>query len=404
MSEVRASRAQLGDRSLFPELTARAYLAHASISPVSARIRAAVEALLDDYERGGALAYARWAAQRRRLREQLAELVGARSEDIALVSSTTRGISDIALCIPWSPGDRVLLFCGEFPANVTPWQRAAELYSLKRRFLDARDYLEDPAGALSALEAELALGARLVAVSAVEFQTGLRMPLARMAEICHAHGAELAVDAVQACGAVPVDVVKEQIDYLSSGAHKFLMGLEGAGFVYVSPRVVGRLRPRVAGWLSHEQPDSFLHAGPGHLRYDRPIRQSADFLEGGTLSAVGFAALGASVEVLLELGVPAIFSHVNRYLDELEPLVVARGFRSLRAPDPERRSCILSFLPKPGMNLEQLRTALGKRGVVCAIPDGLLRFAPHWPNHLDEIPLVDRVLCEALAEMDGAGG
>jgi selenocysteine lyase/cysteine desulfurase len=206
------------------------------------------------------------------------------------------------------------------------------------------------------------------------------------------------VDAVQACGAVPLDVVKEQIDYLSSGAHKFLMGLEGAGFVYVNPRVVTRLRPRVAGWLSHEEPDRFLFAGQGHLRYDRPIRQSADFLEGGTLSAVGFAALGASVETLLELGIPAIFAHANRYLDELEPLVVARGFRSLRAPDSERRSCILSLVPPPGVNLAALRTALAKRGVVCAIPDGLLRFAPHWPNHRDEIPLVVRALDEALAD------
>jgi selenocysteine lyase/cysteine desulfurase len=400
MQDLRASRLlpQLGDKSLFAELSARAYLAHASISPVSARVRAAVQALLDDYAHEGALAHSSWAARRRRLRDQLAVLIGAHPEDIALVSSTTRGISDIALCIPWSTGDRVLLFSGEFPANVTPWQRAADLYSLEVRFLDAHDYLEDPARALVELEAELGRGARLVAVSAVEFQTGLRMPLARMAELCHAHGAELAVDAVQACGAVPLDVAREQIDYLSCGAHKFLMGLEGAGFVFVSPRAVTRLRPHVAGWLSHEEPDSFLYAGPGHLRYDRPIRQSADFLEAGTLSAVGFAALGASVETLLELGVPAIFAHVNRYLDELEPLVVARGFRSLRARDAERRSCILSLVPPAGVNLGELRNALGKRGVVCAIPDGLLRFAPHWPNHLGEIPLVARALDEALDE------
>ena len=83
--------------------------------------------------------------------------------------------------------------------------------------------------------------------------------------------------------------------------------------------------------------------------------------------------------------------------------MVARGFHGLRARDPERRSCILRLLPETRLDLEQLGTALGERGVVCAIPDGLLRFAPHWPNCSDEIRLVVRALDEALAETARAG-
>src|SRR5262245_1296445 len=89
---------------------------------------------------------------------------------------------------------------------------------------------------LEALEGELLRGAvRLVAVSAVQFQSGLRMPLQAMSRMCHVHGAELFVDGVQACGVVPVDVRAEGIDYLACGSHKWLMGLEGAGFLYVAP-------------------------------------------------------------------------------------------------------------------------------------------------------------------------
>src|SRR6185369_9998242 len=112
--------------------------------------------------------------------------------------------------------------------------------------------------------AELLRGARLVAISAVEFQSGLRTPFAELAALCHAHGAELSVDAVQACGAVPIDVGAMGIDYLACGSHKWMMGLPGAGFLYAAPGRVEALRPHVAGWLSHEDGLDFLFRGPGH--------------------------------------------------------------------------------------------------------------------------------------------
>src|SRR5262249_30545396 len=161
--------------------------------------------------------------------------------------NTSRGMSDVALCFPWRRGDRVILFEGEFPANVTPWQRAAETFGLsiawvplsafhdgaasgpKPRAGMARAIASSEEAGLDRLRAELARGARLVAVSAVQFQTGLRMPVESMAALCHASGAEIFIDAVQCCGAVPIDAGASGVDYLASGSHKWLMGLEGAG-------------------------------------------------------------------------------------------------------------------------------------------------------------------------------
>jgi len=125
-------RARLGDRSLFPDLAARAYVNHAAISPPSVAVRDAVNAVLSDYSERGVGAVGTWLAQRARLRESLAGLIGASKDEIALVPNTTLGVTDIALCFPWRQGDRVLLFEGEFPANVTPWQRAAELFGWDR--------------------------------------------------------------------------------------------------------------------------------------------------------------------------------------------------------------------------------------------------------------------------------
>jgi selenocysteine lyase/cysteine desulfurase len=390
--------ARLGSREHFTELAVDVYANHAGISPASLPVRGAVVALLDDYMRLGAAAFPAWHEQRARLRKKLAALIGAEAADLGFTSNTTAGVIDVALCFPWQRGDRVIVFEGEFPANVTPWQRAAELFGLELVMLPLRDYERSSEEGLARLRVELARGARLVAVSAVQFQSGLAMPLGAMAELCHAHGAELFVDAVQAVGVVPLDVGALDVDYLACGSHKWLMGLEGAGFLYVKPSRMDKLRPTVAGWLGHEGGLRFLFEGPGHLRYDRPIVQRASLVEAGNSGAASLAALEASVDLIASLGVASIHAHVNAWHDLLEPELTARGFTSLRAAEPERRSGTLSVVPPSGHSVVQLQRALDRRGVACALPDGVLRFAPHWPNGLDEVPRVVRAIDESMAE------
>ena len=380
--------ARLGSRELFPDLEARAYLNHAAMSPLSVAVRDAMVRFVDDHARKGLGALFTWFEQRRRLREKLASFIGADASEVAFVPSTTEGIVDIALCFPWRKGDRVVVLEGEFPTNVTPWQQAARRHQLELVMLSAAEFREDEARALETLEKELERGVRLVAVSAVQFQTGFRMPLEELVTTCHRDGCELFVDAIQALGVVPTDVKAMGIDYLVCGSHKWMMAIEGIAFVYAPAERAEALRPEVAGWLSHERPVSFLLEGAGHLRYDRPIRKGIDFLEGGSLSSIGCGALEASVDLLMQLGPQAIFDHVNGYLDALEPRLTALGFESLRAKEEVRRSGILSLLPPSGVDVIALQKALGDRGVACNVPDGFLRFSPHWSNALDEIDYV----------------
>src|SRR5262249_28817926 len=152
----------------------------------------------------------------------------------------------------------------------------------------------------------------------------------------------------------PLDVVSAGVDYLVCGSHKWLLGPEGVGFVYARPEAAKRLAPNTAGWLSHLDGTRFLFEGAGHLRYDRPLRDDLRVLEGGSSSTIGFAGLEAAIEPIIGLGQAAIFEHVSRYLDALEPLIVARGFRSLRSAAPERRSGILSLEPPPGVSATQV--------------------------------------------------
>lgn len=389
------SMARLGDRSLFPDLESLAYLNHAAISPPSLPVREAVRAWLDSYARQGMPALFQWIEQRERLRASLAELVGARAEDVGLITNTSQGVVDIAVCFPWEKGDRVVVFDGDFPANVVPWLRAAEQHGLEVVRLPLESFARSNDEGMAVLRTALERGVRLVAASAVGFQTGVRMPLEAMGALCHAHGAELFVDAIHAAGVVPIADLAPHVDYLACASYKWLMGVEGAGFLYVHPARIGALRPLVASWLSVEDGLGFLMLGAGHLRYDRPVRRRADFVEGGTSNGASFAALDASLGLLRALGIEAIHAHVHRYHDALEPALVERGFASLRPREAERRGGALCVRPPASVDAVALHADLGRAGIACGFPDGNLRFAPQWPNDIAEVPRV-------LAAIDGA--
>ncbi len=367
--------AELGSRQLFPHLKVASYLSHAGVSPLSAPVLEAVQAHLLDFAGEGVGAVPEVLAMRLRLRQKLAQLLACNPQDLALTGGTSWGVLAVAQNFSWRRGDRIACVQGEFPTNVTPWQAAAAQHGLELIFL--REDLAD-------LEEQLRHGLRLVALSAVAFQTGLRQPWEQVVELSHRYECQVFVDAIQAVGVVPF--VVGELDYVAGGAHKWLMGAEGCGYLYVRPDRQADLHRHWAGWLSHQQAVDFLFQGPGHLRYDRPLRADPQGLEIGSSANLCQAALEASLNLLLELGVNRIFAHVSDVLDQLEPALGFLGWPSLRRP--EAASGMLSFRPPVGTDLSAWERALHQRGVQISTPDGYIRLAPHWPNSLEEVPLV----------------
>lgn len=385
----------VGDRSLFPDLRWRIYANHASIGPLSSPVRDAVRAVVDGQAIEGVGVMPGAIARLHDARTGLAQLLGVDADGVALLGSTSDAVVAAAQTIPWRPGDRILLFEGEFPTNTTPWQIAADQHGLQVVW-ETLDGFDDGSGdGLARVARHLADGVRVVAVSAVQFQTGLRMPVEALADLTAAHDAWLAVDAIQGAGIVPLDL--SGADVVATGGQKWLMAPVGTGALAVRPDRFTEVRPTLASWLSHTDPLRFLFEGPGALTYDRPLATGHALYEGGSRNLAGHAGLAAATAVALEVGVDTAYRHAQAWIDAAEDGLLARGFRSVRATDPAARSAILSVVPPDGHTPTSLAEGLGARGISVATPDGHLRLSPSWPNALDEVGHVLDALDEVMA-------
>ncbi|QDU84230.1 Isopenicillin N epimerase [Planctomycetes bacterium Pla163] len=387
-----SSRPAIGDRSGFSRLTATSYLAHAAVAPLADDVLARMQEGLAEQARAGVASIGPFVEWANAARDGFARLVGAAPDQVARVPSTSAGVAAIATGLRLAVGERILCFDGEFPTNVSPWQAAAARAGAHVDLCPLAPFERSHAEGLELVARRLAeRPVRLVAVSAVQFQTGLALPVADLARLAHEHGARLFVDGIQAVGAVPLDVVRAGVDYLACGAHKWLMGPLGAAYLYLSPAARAELEPQIVGWMSHSEPDAFLFA-PNELRYDRALDPGARVFEQGVLPFVQYAGSAVAIANLLELGVPRIHAHLQAFHDALEPQLARLGWRSRRSAEAAGRSGICSFAPPDGIDVGTVVAAAAERGVALTGPDGLLRVAPHWPNGLGEVDAVVDVL------------
>lgn len=379
------------------------YLAYAAISTPARAAREALRAYVEGLATRGVRELPGWLAARERLRANLGVLLGVPTASLALTGSTTHAIQCLAQSLTLAPRDTILCFGGEFPANVHSWEARARAsgHAVLRPALDAVFGPPGP-GALppeacaARLEALLAGNrVRLVAISAVQFQTGRQMPLKAIAEVCHRHGALLFADCIQAAGCVPLSLPEAGVDFAAGGGHKWLLGTDGVGWLYVAPGREASLAPALTGWLSVRDPVGFL-SRPSALVHDAPLEAVPRCFEAGSSSSAAVVALDAAVHAILEVGVSTIFAATQRFHDAIEAPLVGLGFTSERAAATAGRSGLLALRPPPDVTLTALQGQLAERGVIVTIPDGRLRIAPHLDADPARAPEVVSAVAEAL--------
>src|SRR5215471_600435 len=225
----------------FPVRENLIYLNHAAVAPLPRRCADALKHLADDSLHYGSLHYDEWLATYQSLRVAAARLMNAHPSEIALVKNTSEGIATVAMGIDWRPGDRVVGFREEFPANLYPWKRL-ESKGVEVTWLS----IDDPLDRID----EATRGARLLAISFVNFLSGYRAPVQAIGEICRRNHCIYLVDAIQGLGVFPLDVEACHIDALAADGHKWLLGPEGCGVLYIRRELQDRVDPVEFGWTN----------------------------------------------------------------------------------------------------------------------------------------------------------
>jgi selenocysteine lyase/cysteine desulfurase len=328
--------------------------------------------LADDSLNFGSLHYGEWLAVYEGVRVAAAKLIGADRSEIALVKNTSEGIATIAMGLDWKPGDRMVGFREEFPANYFPWKRLEEK-GVAVTWLSVTDPLDRID--------EATKGARLLAISFVQFLSGHRAPAQVIGEICHRNGCIYLVDAIQGLGAFPLDVRACRVDALAADGHKWLLGPEGCGILYINQALQDRVEPVEFGWTN-------VAGYEDYASRDMALRQDAGRYECGTLNTIGCFGLKASLEFLLEVGVGKIAPVVQNLGDQIAQGVQARGYELLGNRTPENGAGIVSFR-KPHHDAGEIVCKLRASGIVTAARAGWVRTSPQFYNTPSEI---DRLL------------
>ncbi len=366
-------------RALFPHTAqGKIYIDHASIGPVSVRVREAIDEHLANRSEGDINTFFRDIELARESRSLVARLVNAESpERIAFVMNTSDALNIIPAGLSWQTGDRILLNDQEFPSNVYPY------LNMKRHGVDV-EIMPTHDGEVTPEMVETAIqrsGGRikLVSLSAVQFLSGYRPDLAAIGAICKQHGVIFVVDAIQAAGAVPLDVQAMHIDALACGGQKWLMATTGIAFLYVTEELQNRIEQAHLGWISVAKPWDFF-------RYDQALNSSATRYENGTLNFPGIIGLGASLQTLLAVDPSRTEAHLAQLTAYLLAELPEVGiFASVSNFPAERRAGIVSGRLSDVAHGEQVLKQLGDRSIAVSLREGRLRFAPHCYNTMDEM-------------------
>lgn len=350
------------------------FLNHAAVAPMSGR---AARALADLAHQSAAQAYLApdWYPSILKVKQTAAKLINAkRAKEIAFIPNTTTGIAMLAGGLDWRVGDRVVITDVEYPANRYPWtdlkRRGVEIVEA-RQGLDLRIDVEEVCDLVNDRT-------RVVSISHVQYATGFRIDLKPIADVVHAAGGVLCVDAIQSVGVLPVDVQAMGIDFLAADGHKWMLGPEGAGFLYCEEDLCQQLRPPIAGWLGKRNPLDYGN-------YDERYLPDARRFEPGTWNVPGLRALGASLDLLAEVGIETVWERVDGLCQYLRGKLTEHGLRVVSPGRGSERSGMVVWEPREGEDAHKVVMHLQDRGVVIASREGRLRASPHFYNSTQQL-------------------
>ncbi|GMV93804.1 MAG: aminotransferase [Candidatus Hydrogenedentota bacterium] len=369
----------------FPVTQERVFLAHAGVCPLP---RCACEAIEEFCRRGSRHAQETgWAnGQVLAARQVSARVLGCSPDEIALLGPTSLGLSLVANGIPWEPGDEVVYYPDDYPANVYPWTE------LERRGVRPVALAPERPGAIAweTVEAALTPRTRLVTLATCNFLSGYRVDVNDIGRRLRERGVLFCLDAIQTLGAFPLLV--EHVDFLSADSHKWMLGPAGAGIVYIRKERQGLLRPSLLGSWNVRSPEfvaqDTIEFEPGGRGY-----------EPGMLNLPGIIGMTAALKLLEDAGIDQVAGRILELRRELVERLLPLGFEIYGHADnhPESSTSGILTVRHPTKELKPVAQALEEEGITVSCRqnragDMFLRFSPHFYNTSEELDRVVEVL------------
>ncbi len=354
-------------RSLFPVTTHCIYLNNAAESPLNN----AVWAKLEEYIESASCTPHKKQSPREQLRTQLATILGGLADDYALIPSTAMGIGTVAAGFPWRAGDNVVLPGGEHWSNTFPWLLLQERGVQLRIVQPGKDHRIDPGEIQKAVDNKT----RILACAAVRFNSGFRANLRALSAIAHANGALFLVDAIQAAGACPINVVDDGIDIMAGAGFKWLLGMHGTGYLYLNERARSMVQAVLPGMFAAEDNLDELRWLAGSRKY-----------ESGTLPYALFHAWTAGLEVVQSIGVDSIYKRNLELSARIIDGLTASGLSVLSPHNKEsERSAIVVADSGDAQRNKAIHQTLLDEAIITTFRAGVLRISPNFYNTESEI-------------------
>jgi selenocysteine lyase/cysteine desulfurase len=377
---VETSRVGAAIRDEFPIFETATYLNSCSQGALSRSVRAAVDEWLAGWDENGA-EWGFWVDRNEAFRSAIAGLLHAEADDVAVTTSVSQGVSALVSALPLDgERNRIVISEYEFP-TIGQIAHAQELRGAQVVHVRPGDD-----GSISAEQFAAAIDERtaLVCCTTLSYRSGHRHDVAAIAKAAHAAGALVLADSYQACGAVELDVRVLGADVVTGGTVKYLLGTAGLGFMWVRPELHATLVPTQNGWFADEDIFAMSIA-------DYSPHASARRFDSGTPPVPSLYPGVAGMELIADVGVPAIEAHVSRLVDALLVGLDELGATVVTPRAPAERGaliCVLSTDP------DKLVDALAVERIVTSTRDSNLRISLHLYNVAED---VDRILVALAA-------
>ena len=356
-------------RDQFPSLADWTYLNTATYGQMP---RVAAEAANRHFARRDELActdFLSWFDDMDRIRELCARLINCTADDIAFVTSASNGLAWLMQGIEWRHGDEILTLDPEFPNQL--YQVALEeRFGVRYRAVPWPEFYQ-----------AVNDRTRLVMLSTVNYATGFRPPLEKISAFLRARNVLLYSDGTQSLGGLQYDVASIRPSMFCVDAYKWMLSPNGAGFVYIAPELRAKLPPTVIGWRTDRgwrSPNSLNHGKP-------ELSGDAQGYEGGMIDFPALYAMGAVIELMLELTPAAIEARVLELAD-----TVRDNLRSLGAEVNTDRTPIVTARLE-AHDPAAMAAALKEERIIVSARQGRLRVSPHFYNNSDDLDRLQRM-------------